>query len=58
MRKSDEDWMKKCMEHRVEGRRLVGRARRTCLESVKRVWNNLRSTEKMSMTGRKGETML
>ena len=35
MRKGDEDWGKKCMEYRVEGRRLVGRPRRTWLESVK-----------------------
>ena len=34
MRKSDEDWVKKCMEYKVEGRRLVGRPRRTWLESV------------------------
>ena len=34
MRKNDEDWMKKCMEFRVEGRRLVGRPRRIWLESV------------------------
>ena len=34
MRKSDEDWAKKCMEYRVEGRRLEGRPRRTWLESV------------------------
>ena len=34
MKKSDEDWVKKCMEYRVEGRRLVGRPRRTWLESV------------------------
>ena len=26
--------MKKCMEFSVEGRRLVGRPRRTCLQSV------------------------
>ena len=26
--------MKKCMEYRVEGRRLVGRPRKTWLESV------------------------
>ena len=25
MKKCDEDWVKKCMEFRVEGRRLVGR---------------------------------
>ena len=30
----DEDWVKKCMEFRVECRRLVGRTRRTWLESV------------------------
>ena len=34
MRKSDEDWLKKCMEYRVKGRRPVGRPRRTWLESV------------------------
>ena len=27
MRKGDEDWVKKCMEHRVEGRRPIGRPR-------------------------------
>ena len=32
MRKGDEDWMKKCMEYRVEGSRPVGRP--TWLESV------------------------
>ena len=35
MRKSDEDWVKKCMEYRVGGRRLVGRSRKPWLESVK-----------------------
>ena len=30
----DEDWVKKCMEYRVEGRRLVGRPWKTWLESV------------------------
>ena len=31
----DEDWVKKCMmEFRVEGKRPVGRPRRTWLESV------------------------
>ena len=30
----DEDWVKKCMEYRVEARRPVGRPRRTWLESV------------------------
>ena len=34
MRKSDEDSVKKCMEYRVEGRRPVGRPRKTWLESV------------------------
>ena len=34
IRKGDEDWVKKCMEYRVEGRRLVGRPRKTWLESV------------------------
>ena len=31
MRKGDEDWVKKYMEYRVEGRRPVGRPRRTWL---------------------------
>ena len=34
MRTGDEDWVKKCMEYRVEGRRPVGRPRKTWLESV------------------------
>ena len=34
MRKYNEDWVKKCMEFRVEGRRPVERQRRTWLESV------------------------
>ena len=34
MRKGNQDWVKKCMEYRVEGRRPVGRPRKTCLESV------------------------
>ena len=34
MRKSDEDWVKKCMEFRVEGRIPVGRPKRTWLDSV------------------------
>ena len=34
MRTGDEDWVKKCMEYRVEGRRPAGRPRKTLLESV------------------------
>ena len=34
MRKGYEDWVKKCMEFRVEARRPLGRPRRTWLESV------------------------
>ena len=34
MRKSHKDWVKKCMEFRVEGRRPVVRPIRTWLESV------------------------
>ena len=33
-RKRDEDWLKKCMEFRVEGRRPAGRPIRTWLERV------------------------
>ena len=32
MKKGEEDWVKKCMEFRVEGRRPIGRPRRTWLE--------------------------
>ena len=34
MRKCDEDWVKKCMEYRVEGRRPFGRPIKKWLESV------------------------
>ena len=34
MRKCDEDWVKKCMEYKVERRRPVRRPRKTSLESV------------------------
>ena len=34
MRKGDEDWVKKCMEYRVEGRRPVGTSRKLWLERV------------------------
>ena len=34
MRRGDEDWVKKCMEYRIEGRRPVGKQRKTWLESV------------------------
>ena len=34
MREGDEDWVKKWMEYRLEGRRPVGRPRKTWLESV------------------------
>ena len=34
MRKGDEDWAKKCMEYRVEGRKPVGRPRKAWLKSV------------------------
>ena len=49
MRKSDEDWVKKCMEYIVESRRPV---------VWKRICQNFRSAEKMSMTGRNRESML
>ena len=58
IKKSDEDWVKNCMEFRVEGRRLVGRPRRTWLVSVEADMAELRSTKKMSMTERNGEGML
>ena len=41
MRKGDEDWVKKCMKYSVEGRRPVGRPRKTWLESVEVVMAKL-----------------
>ena len=49
MRKSDEDWVKKCMEFKVEGRRPVGRPIRTWLESVEADMAELEIAKKMSM---------
>ena len=57
MRKCYEDWVKKCMEYRVEGRRPVGRPRKTWLESVEADMAELRSTRKMSMIEVNGEGM-
>ena len=34
MRKCDDGWVRKCIECGVEGRRPVGRPRRTWLESI------------------------
>ena len=34
IRKNYEDWVKKCMEIRVESRRQAGRPRRTWLDNV------------------------
>ena len=48
MRKCDEDWVKKCMEYRVEDRRPVGRPRKTWL---------MRLTKKMTMIEGNGEGM-
>ena len=55
VRKSKEYWVKKCMEYKVEGRRTVGRPRRTWLENVEA---GMAKFEKMSMTGRNRERML
>ena len=42
MRKNDEDWVKKCMEIRVEGRRPAGRPRRTWID-IQHITNILHS---------------
>ena len=47
MRKGYEDWVKKCMEYRVEGRRPVGRPRKTWLESVEADMDELEIDKKM-----------
>ena len=41
MRKGDEDWVKKCMKYRIEGRRPFGRPRKKWLESVEVVMAEL-----------------
>ena len=58
MRKRDEDWAKKCMEFRIEGRRPVGRPRRTGLESVEADMAELEIANKMSLKERNGEGIL
>ena len=57
MRKGVEDWVKICMEYRVEGRKPVGRPRKTWLESVEADMANMRSTKKISMIEGNGEEM-
>ena len=47
--------MKKCMEYRVEGRRPVGRPRKTWLESVEVDMAKLEIDKKMSMIEVNGE---
>ena len=55
MRKGDEDWVKKCLEYRVEGRRPVGRPRRRWLESVDA---DMAEIEKIDKEDVHGEGML
>ena len=49
--------MKKCVDYRVEGKRPVGRPRKTWLESVEVDMANMRLTKKMSMIKGNGEGM-
>ena len=56
MRKGDEDWVKKCMEYRIEGRGPVGRPRKTWLESVEADMAEL-EIDKESMIEVNGEGM-
>ena len=58
MRKGDEDWVKKCLENRVEGRRPVGRRKSTWLDSVEADMAELEIDREMSMTERNGEGIL
>ena len=55
MRKSDEDWVKKCMKFQVEGRRPVGR---TWLESVESDMAELEIDREDVLDRRNGEIML
>ena len=59
IRISDEDWVKKSMEHRVDSRRPVGRpVGRHGYRVWKRICHNFRSAEKMPMTERNRGSML
>ena len=58
MRKSDEDWVKKCMEFRVEGRRLVRRPSRPWLESVEAAMAELEIDKEDVHDRKNGEGML
>ena len=62
MRKRDEGWVKKFMKFRVEGRRPVGRPRRTWLESMEADMTESVEAEmtelEINTTGRNGERML
>ena len=57
MRKWDEDWVKKCMEYRVKGRRPVGRPR-TWLESVEADMAELEIDREDIHDRKNGERML
>ena len=57
MRKGNEEWVKKCMEYRVEGRDRLEDQERHGWRVYKRIWPNLRSTKKMSMIEVNGEGM-
>ena len=53
----DENWAKKCIEFRVEGRRSVGRPRRTWLESVEAYIGELEIDREDVHDKRNGERM-
>ena len=56
MSNGDDDWVKKYMEFRVDGRMPVGRPRRTWLKSVEAIMAELEIDR--SMTERNGEGIL
>ena len=49
MKKNDEDWVEKCMEIKVEGRKPVGTPRKTCLENVETYMSELATSLTVKM---------
>ena len=63
LRKDDDDWVKKCMEHEVEGSRPRGRPKKTWKEVVRedcqaRKLNRGRHGPLQMEKGDKGSTMI
>ena len=58
MRKSDEDWVKKVWSIELDSEDRLEDKQGHGYRVWERIWQNLRSTEKMPMAGRNRESML